>query len=182
MNSRKSSVRMINKIFPTHMDTALMICKDDKRLTHEGGKKDAGKRNTNRVNNINLTYLKIDCRHILYNDDGGNYNNDQRLYNGTLIASHSNNHNFHSSFTVSFITVPEPMPLTLLNVTYIYPVCALDMWNYFISSWCLDFVFNRNVGGCKYLLIEACPPAYTFLNRTRFSGLGGKVGVIHKWV
>lgn len=42
--------------------------------------------------------------------------------------------------------------------------------------------FNRDVGCCRYLLIEARPPGFTFLNKNRFSGLGGNVGVIHKIV
>lgn len=79
-------------------------------------------------------------------------------------------------FTISFITILEP--LTLLNLN---PPCALNVWNDFISSCCFDFVFSRNVG-CRYLLIKAGPSGYTSLNTSRYSGLGGKVGVFHKRV
>lgn len=101
---------------------------------------------------------------------------------------HSHNHNCHSSFYHYFDSIPRAygshVAISYMRNPALRPGCVrCSIMNLkslsnktfivddFLSSSCLDFVFNRNMGCRRYLLIKAGPPGYTFLNKTGFSGL-----------
>lgn len=86
---------------------------------------------------------------------------------------------------------------TLLNCTSISPATApnnmkciilklrslsdkIFIVNDFVSPSCLDFVFIRNMGCCRFFLTEVGPPGYTFLNKPDFQVWVGSLALFTK--